>query len=177
MDAWLDLAGEQQRARLAADLARALESSAVMLAGALAAQPLQSGPPEVDQFVKSTDAVHLSVRSLLAQAQANRSLELRLPSPSSLLASKWMNLDDSYTLHLQTGPADAPTGSDLSQQPVESQGHSGKFFTKLAGLMDDVISKTSRRLNLVSIGNNRALDFYWIYLTRARRRRRPTEPL
>lgn len=159
-DAWLDLAGlaNGQRQRLAGQLSQALESSAVLLAGAFASQQAKASPAEADQFVKATDSVHVSIRSLLAQP--NRSLELLLPSESSLLGSKWMNSDERLTLHLQASAnlgelsgttSGAGSGPQSTELQAATDGQSGKCFRLglLASLMGATIletaSETSRR--------------------------------
>lgn len=124
MDAWLDLApasGERQRA--AGQLVQGLEGAAALLAyhqhGGVTEEPLAG---QDGAFLKVTDNVYVTIRSLsLAPADsatANRTLEVSFPAETSLLATKWMNSDQRYTLHLQTALGDQPTTINGAGQVV-----------------------------------------------------------
>lgn len=120
------IAGERQH--LVGQLVQDLEAASVQLAGALnsSAQQQQQKPNQPDtsttmgqeSFVKVTDNVYVTIKSFALQPDQagyiNRSFEASFPSETSLLGTRWMNNQQSFTMHLQASGAPNPSSSPSS---------------------------------------------------------------
>lgn len=132
-EAWLDLASQLgERQRTAGQLVVGLEQAAVLMAGALGGQEASSSQQHLEatneqaaerlpgNFLKVTENSYVAIRSLAAAAgPAKQALEVTFPSPASVLGTRWMDSEQSFTLHLQTqAELGSQLGKSLSEQSV-----------------------------------------------------------
>lgn len=133
LDAWQDLAaGERQR--VLGQLVQDLEAASVQLAGVLSATSADPAPTTTttgttigqESFVKVTDDVYVTIKSFALEpdqaGNINRSFEASFPSESSLLGTRWMNNEQSFTMHLQA--SGGPSASGFQAQAA-SPGEAG----------------------------------------------------
>lgn len=92
-----------------------------------------SAGSSANTFVKISDNVFVTVRSIslagnsqrLGGNPVNRTIELSFPSDTSTLGTRWMNLDQRFTLHLQASeqqPAGSLQDSSTGASTDPSQG-------------------------------------------------------
>lgn len=145
-EAWTDLAqpgrAPSERQRTSGQLVSSLESALVLFAGALNQQQQQPLNVPLDgqaasdgqddelltSYLKVSENVFVTIRSLPAASNLNQSVELSLPSRPSTLGTKWWASEQQFTLHLQLG---APTGAVESVMAAEP----GKFLLRLYNLL------------------------------------------
>lgn len=87
-------------------------------------------------FLKVTENVYVAIRSLALRPQViNQTLELSLPSKTSTLGTKWMDMEQKFTLHLQATSAiprpNFNSGAENANGQSAQEHAAGKFIPPL----------------------------------------------